>query len=85
MFSKLPENYSRAAEEKQTLSAALIYVFLAHRNLLEGCSGHFKILLESVKRDFDEISNKYYDFNIFSLNCGENGNYNSSSKNHLES
>jgi hypothetical protein len=56
---------------------------LVHRKL----SGHFKILLESVKCDFEEISNKYYFSKTiyFQLNHEENGKYNSSSKNQLES
>jgi hypothetical protein len=35
---------------------ALEYVLLVHRNLLEGSLGHFKILLESVKCNFEDIS-----------------------------
>ncbi len=54
------------------MSASLEYVLLVHRNLLEYSWGRFKILLESVKCYFEEISNKYY-------------KYNSSSKNHLKS
>ncbi len=48
----------RTAEKKENLSAALEYVLLVKRN-------HFKILLDSVKCDFEEISNKYYFSNMF--------------------
>jgi hypothetical protein len=57
-FKKFLKYYSRAAEKKLNLSAALEYVLLVHRNLLEYSWGHFKLLLESVKCDFEEISNK---------------------------
>jgi hypothetical protein len=56
MFLKFLEIYSRA----------LKYFLLVHRNLVEGSSGHLKILLESVKWGFEEISNKYHFSNIFS-------------------
>ncbi len=59
-------DYSRTAEKKENLSEALEYLMLVHRNLLKYYGGHFKILVKSVKCDFEEISNKYYFSNMFS-------------------
>jgi hypothetical protein len=61
MFFKISKKlfYSRTAEKKENLSAALEYDLLVNRN-------HFKILLDGVKGDFEEISNKYNFSNMFS-------------------
>jgi hypothetical protein len=67
-LSKLLKDFSRAAEKKLYLPAALEYLLLVHRNLLEYSSGHLKILFFCVKCnfDFEEISNKYYFSIMFS-------------------
>jgi hypothetical protein len=66
MLFKIARKLSKGRGEKVNFVCGLEYVLLVHRNLLEGISGHLKILLESVLCDFEEISNKYYFSNIFS-------------------
>jgi hypothetical protein len=48
MVFKISKDYSRTAEKKENLSAALKYVLLVHRNLLK-YSIVEEILLESVQ------------------------------------
>jgi hypothetical protein len=80
MFFNIARKLSKDREKKETLSAALEYIMLVHRNLLEDSSGHFKKVVNVIL--------KKYPINIispisFQLNRGEN-TINSSSKKHLE-
>jgi hypothetical protein len=52
MLFNIARKLFKGRGERLNLSAALKYVLLVHRNLLEGSSGNFKILAESVKSDF---------------------------------
>jgi hypothetical protein len=68
-FSKLLENYPRSAKKTETLAAALEYVLLVHRNLLDGSSGHFKKVFNVILKKF--LINIISPVS-FQLNRGEN-------------
>ncbi len=72
IFFKIASKLTRA-EKKLTLSAVLENVLLVHRNLLEDSSGHLKILLDSVKWDFEEFPINIISPIYFLLYHGENG------------
>ncbi len=64
MFIKIAKSLIKDAKKEYNLSAALKYILLVHRNLLEYSLGHLKILLENVQCEFEETSNMYYFSNI---------------------
>ncbi len=71
MLSKLLKVHSRVPDKWKKLSVECDpqICLLIHRYVLAFSWGRFKIVLESVKCDFEEISNKYLLFlqNVFKL------------------